>query len=76
MTPNSQLFLAAAQCTRRLRLGSSVSLVLRHPPVRIAEDDVVRPTHAGLTFHVGGLRQEKILQSLERFAHFVVPHTR
>jgi natural product biosynthesis luciferase-like monooxygenase protein len=39
MVPNPQLLLtAAAQRTRRLRLGSSVSLVPMHHPIRIAED--------------------------------------
>ena len=39
MMPNPQLLLtAAAQRTRRLRLGSSVSLVPMHHPIRIAED--------------------------------------
>ena len=39
MSPNPQLLLtAAAQRTRRVRLGSSVSLVPMHHPLRIAED--------------------------------------
>ena len=39
MMPNPQLLLvAAAQRTRRLRLGSAVSLVPMHDPVKIAED--------------------------------------
>ncbi|MGH7773829.1 MAG: LLM class flavin-dependent oxidoreductase [Candidatus Binatia bacterium] len=39
MAPNPQLLLAAAaQRTRRLRLGSAVSLVPMHHPLRIAED--------------------------------------
>ncbi len=39
MVPNPQMLLAAAsQRTRRLRLGTSVSLVPMHHPIRIAED--------------------------------------
>ena len=39
MIPNPQLLLtAAAQRTRRLRLGSSVTLLPMHHPIRIAED--------------------------------------
>jgi natural product biosynthesis luciferase-like monooxygenase protein len=33
--------------------------------------EVVGTTHIGLTFHFGGLAQEKVLQSMERFAHSV-----
>ncbi len=35
--------------------------------------DVVRPTHVGLVFHFGGLSQDRILKSMERFARFVAP---
>ena len=35
--------------------------------------DVVRPTHVGLVFHFGGLSQDNILKSMERFACFVMP---
>jgi natural product biosynthesis luciferase-like monooxygenase protein len=39
MMPNPQLLLtAAAQRTRRMRLGSAVSIVPMHNPIRIAED--------------------------------------
>ena len=42
MLPNPQLLLAAAaQRTHRLLLGSSVSLVPMHHPIRIAEDFAV-----------------------------------
>ena len=35
--------------------------------------DVVKPTHVAFVFHFGGLRQDKILKSMERFARFVMP---
>ena len=35
--------------------------------------NVVGPTHIGLVFHFGGLSQEKVLRSMERFARFVMP---
>ena len=38
--------------------------------------DVVGPTHIGLAFHFGGLSQDKILKSMERFARFVAPALR
>jgi hypothetical protein len=38
--------------------------------------EVVGPTHIGLVFHFGGLTQEKVLKSMERFAHFVMPALR
>lgn len=38
--------------------------------------DVVGPTHIGLVFHFGGLSQEKILRSMERFARHVMPALR
>src|SRR5262245_58270388 len=37
---------------------------------------VVGATHIGLTFHFGGLRQDKVLKSMERFARSVMPHFR
>jgi alkanesulfonate monooxygenase SsuD/methylene tetrahydromethanopterin reductase-like flavin-dependent oxidoreductase (luciferase family) len=41
---------------------------------RIAE--VVGTTHIGLTFHFGGLNQEKVLKSMNRFARQVRPAVR
>jgi natural product biosynthesis luciferase-like monooxygenase protein len=38
--------------------------------------EVVGTTHIGLVFHFGGLSQEKVLQSMERFARFVMPALR
>ena len=38
--------------------------------------DVVGTTHIGLTFHFGGLSQEKILRSMERCARLVLPALR
>jgi natural product biosynthesis luciferase-like monooxygenase protein len=38
--------------------------------------EVVGTTHIGLVFHFGGLSQEKVLKSMERFAHFVMPALR
>ena len=38
--------------------------------------DVVGATHIGLTFHFGGLSQDKVLKSMERFARSVMPHFR
>lgn len=38
--------------------------------------DVVGPTHVGLVFHFGGLSQERVLRSMERFARFVAPALR
>ncbi|HXL27492.1 MAG TPA: hypothetical protein VN952_12475, partial [Chthoniobacterales bacterium] len=35
--------------------------------------EVVGTTHIGLTFHFGGLAQDKVLKSMERFARFVMP---
>jgi alkanesulfonate monooxygenase SsuD/methylene tetrahydromethanopterin reductase-like flavin-dependent oxidoreductase (luciferase family) len=37
---------------------------------------IVGPTHIGLTFHFGGLSQEKILKSMERVARYVIPALR
>jgi alkanesulfonate monooxygenase SsuD/methylene tetrahydromethanopterin reductase-like flavin-dependent oxidoreductase (luciferase family) len=37
---------------------------------------VVGATHIGLTFHFGGLSQEKVLKSMERFARQVKPAVR
>ena len=38
--------------------------------------EAVGPTHIGLVFHFGGLGQEKVLKSMERFARFVMPGLR
>lgn len=38
--------------------------------------DVVGTTHIGLTFHFGGLSQDKALKSMERFAKIVMPALR
>lgn len=38
--------------------------------------EIVGPTHVGLCFHFGGLSQEKILKSMERFARLVMPALR
>jgi natural product biosynthesis luciferase-like monooxygenase protein len=38
--------------------------------------EVVGTTHIGLVFHFGGLSQEKVLKSMERFAHLVMPALR
>ena len=38
--------------------------------------DVVGTTHIGLTFHFGGLSQQKVLKSMERCAQFVLPALR
>jgi alkanesulfonate monooxygenase SsuD/methylene tetrahydromethanopterin reductase-like flavin-dependent oxidoreductase (luciferase family) len=35
--------------------------------------ETVGTTHIGLTFHFGGLSQEKVLKSMERFARLVMP---
>ena len=35
--------------------------------------DVVGPTHIGLCFHFGGLGQQKVLASMERFSRHVAP---
>ena len=35
--------------------------------------EVVGATHIGLVFHFGGLSQEKVLESMERFARSVMP---
>jgi natural product biosynthesis luciferase-like monooxygenase protein len=35
--------------------------------------EAVGATHIGLTFHFGGLSQDKVLKSMERFARFVMP---
>ena len=35
--------------------------------------EVVGTTHIGLTFHFGGLSQDKVLKSMERFARLVMP---
>ena len=37
---------------------------------------VMGTTHIGLTFHFGGLSQDKILQSMERCARDVLPELR
>jgi alkanesulfonate monooxygenase SsuD/methylene tetrahydromethanopterin reductase-like flavin-dependent oxidoreductase (luciferase family) len=38
--------------------------------------DVVGTTHVGLTFHFGGLSQDRVLQSMERCAKLVLPALR
>lgn len=38
--------------------------------------EVVGATHIGLTFHFGGLSQNKVLRSMERFAREVLPRVR
>jgi len=38
--------------------------------------DVVGTNHIGLTFHYGGLSQERVLKSIERFAKHVLPAVR
>jgi natural product biosynthesis luciferase-like monooxygenase protein len=38
--------------------------------------EVVGATHIGLTFHFGGLSQEKVLKSMERCARYVMPALR
>ena len=38
--------------------------------------DVVGTTHIGLTFHFGGLSQDKVLKSMERCAQSVLPALR
>ena len=38
--------------------------------------DVMGPTHIGLVFHFGGLSQDKVLKSMERFARQVMPALR
>jgi alkanesulfonate monooxygenase SsuD/methylene tetrahydromethanopterin reductase-like flavin-dependent oxidoreductase (luciferase family) len=35
--------------------------------------ETVGTTHIGLTFHFGGLSQDKVLKSMERFARLVMP---
>ena len=35
--------------------------------------DVLGPTHIGIVFHFGGLSQQKVLKSMERFARDVMP---
>lgn len=35
--------------------------------------EIVGPTHVGLVFHFGGLSQDKVLRSMERFARRVIP---
>jgi natural product biosynthesis luciferase-like monooxygenase protein len=38
--------------------------------------DTVGPTHIGLVFHFGGLPQQNVLKSMERFARLVAPKLR
>ena len=38
--------------------------------------DVVGTTHIGLTFHFGGVSQDKVLKSMERCAKLVLPGLR
>ena len=35
--------------------------------------ETIAPTQIGLVFHFGGLRQDKVLKSMERFCRFVMP---
>jgi len=35
--------------------------------------EVLAPTHVGIVFHFGGLSQQKVLKSMERFARYVMP---
>jgi len=38
--------------------------------------ETVGPTHIGLVFHFGGLSQDRVLKSMERFARQVMPALR
>ena len=38
--------------------------------------ETVGPTHIGLVFHFGGLSQQKVLNSMERFARLIAPALR
>jgi hypothetical protein len=38
--------------------------------------EVVGTTHVGLTFHFGGLSQDRVLQSMQRCAQLVLPALR
>jgi hypothetical protein len=38
--------------------------------------EVVGTTHIGLTFHFGGLGQDRVLKSMERCARLVLPALR
>lgn len=38
--------------------------------------ETIGPTHIGLVFHFGGLSQQKVLKSMERFARVIAPKLR
>jgi alkanesulfonate monooxygenase SsuD/methylene tetrahydromethanopterin reductase-like flavin-dependent oxidoreductase (luciferase family) len=38
--------------------------------------ETISPTHIGLVFHFGGLSQQKVLKSMERFARVIAPALR
>jgi natural product biosynthesis luciferase-like monooxygenase protein len=38
--------------------------------------ETIGPTHIGLVFHFGGLSQQKVLKSMERFARLIAPALR
>jgi len=46
----------------------------KHILRRIGE--IVGTTHVGLTFHFGGLGQDKVLRSMERCVRYVLPALR
>jgi alkanesulfonate monooxygenase SsuD/methylene tetrahydromethanopterin reductase-like flavin-dependent oxidoreductase (luciferase family) len=87
MMPNPQLLLASlAASTGRIRLGTAVSILPLHHPVRIAEDmamlDVISGgrlnvgvglTRVATLHHFGGTPQPLVLESMRRFAEEVAP---
>ena len=38
--------------------------------------EILQPSHVGLVFHFGGMKQDKVLKSMERFARLVAPALR
>src|SRR5207244_9271604 len=67
LTPNPQLLLTAiSQRTRRLRLGSSVSVLPLHHPLRVAED------FAMLDVLSGGDRKSTRLNSSHQIISYAV----